>query len=222
MPITELDEIVVRAGPGRTAADLGAQDRRPIDELMPRGQTLPIRLGELAALSRVATATRALGLISNSATETSVFSETVPGGLMGPSGIVRCRWFGRYDNSSTAGRQLRVRINFGGVLIYNDITQNLSQTQGLHSIELNFEIANLASVSSNIMYGYARIQEMDPADTGFGNITGGTAYESNAQIGSAVLTTDTDQDQTIEITMQLSDGEATQTVDRDTAYLQLL
>lgn len=141
--------------------------------------------------------------IVNTITETSTYSVTVKGGALGANGAVRVTILGEYLNNSGAGATVTLRVKFGGVTIYQDVTASIATSALTRPFRLDFFLSNRNSTGLNIMTGRVHIGNIVAATTGAGDLaTDGllsTMIDSNP--GGSI---DTTLDQVFDVTIQHS------------------
>lgn len=139
---------------------------------------------------------------SNTATETSIFSFTLPGGTLTATGVMHCHLEGNYENDSGLSSSLTFTYYYGGVSIGTvGYSQPVSGTS-LKPWSLEFNLSTLGTTN---------------AEEGFLGL-----LESGASDLNAALTVDSTANQTVEISGILGNsGTATQVLNVYSGYCQL-
>jgi hypothetical protein len=160
-------------------------------------------------------------VVSDSTSETSLYSTTVDAGVMSTDGIVHLMITGAYTNSTGANQTLRVRVKFGGVELWNDVTGNATTNANEHGVRIDLFLANDGAANSQTLTGDIDIGGVGGATTGSGDL-GNDEIQSTAIITTpSASTVDTTSAQTLEVTVQLSTATAGGSVRRDMAFAEL-
>jgi hypothetical protein len=144
--------------------------------------------------------------ISNTVTETAIYSYTIPGGTLGASDALSLTLLSEFLNNSGANRGFTVRVKFGGSTVIDITTGNQLGSNAARRInKLEITLSARGSTSSQIVT--LDVAQMSVAS--FGTVTTGTgaAYSQGtvaARLHSGALSVDTTSNQTLEVTIELS------------------
>lgn len=84
--------------------------------------------------------------VTNTVTETTVFTYTVPAGLLGTSGALRLTLIGDYYNNTGTGPASTIRVKYGSTTIYS---QSDNITQGANRAGVLLEVVLSAANATN-------------------------------------------------------------------------
>lgn len=158
--------------------------------------------GGVQVLDRDVTEAEAL----NTTTETSVYSFTVPGGTLGASGVLRVSHLGRWLQNSGAGRPGPiVRVKYGGVVVFwAQHTSNVGTNANPHPVYLELLIAAANATNAQRVDGRLSIGGVyaEPPAAAVADVATLTS-------GHNALAVDSTTNQTLQLTVQLSNATAT-------------
>ncbi len=146
--------------------------------------------------------------VSNSVTETTIYTYTVPANELGTDKIVQGIVEGTYLNNSAANRTVRVRVKYGATTILDKTSGALGTSATPGTFSINFYLANQGA--TNVQQAY-----MD------------CSFESGANVSSdftdrGVAAIDSTTSQNIVVTVALTNATATQTLEKRLATLNML
>jgi hypothetical protein len=160
-------------------------------------------------------------VVSNSNTEATLYSYTVPANLLGTDRILKMTVLGAYINNTGSNQTLRVRYKFGGAEMWNDVTANAASNANERGFRFEFWIANQGTTNSQTGGGTAFIGGTGAASAGSGDlgsyVTLGDAHITFTSDPSINTTSPT----TMEITVQMSTTKAGTSVRQDLAFMEL-
>lgn len=146
----------------------------------------------LVALNRADTTETTL---SNSAAETTMWTGTLTGGVLGINDALQVAFYGSLLNNSGAGRTYTFRLKLGGTTIASMITP-VTNSASVGAYQFQGFIKNAGATNSQKGTGFALAQASN------GVVNGGS--------GSAAI--DTTVNQTLALTIQADAATATQTL----------
>lgn len=137
--------------------------------------------------------------IQNTVTETTLYSVVVPAGMMGANKSIRTVLAGAYVNNTGANRTFTLKVKFGGTVIFQDDTLNITTNAAARIFALEFELTNRTTTSQ---FGLGRVVlgQASAATSGTGDL-GTAANFLDALILAASSTADTSATQAFEITI---------------------
>lgn len=152
-----------------------------------------------AQLARYRAAAVAVG--PSDATEVTLINQTIPGGLMGTTGILRCTAGGDFMNSS-GSHAWTFRVYAGGVKIYDSgISLSAQATRRPFFAQMSY--ANRNSAAANQLAGFIDMGTQTAPTTGIGAIVAGATGSTPSAFASDLQTIDTSADWIFKVTMQL-------------------
>lgn len=160
---------------------------------------------------------------NTSATETTLYSVTVPANSMGANGIVRMIITGYYKNNSAAGDTFRMRVKFGGTTHYSDLTGAITANAQLHPFYIEVLVQNKNATNSQwiaVRHG----MNFAGATTGIGDI-GTVAGQFTTTVASdptSLPAIDTTAAATLAVTIQLTTSDANIEFAREMAYCEVM
>ncbi len=86
--------------------------------------------------------------VSNSSTETAVYSFSIPAGTMGTNGHVAFELAGEYENSTAGSSGFRIRVKLGSTTVWDTDMQSVSFNANFRAFFLVGKISNRSSASS--------------------------------------------------------------------------
>ena len=164
-----------------------------------------------AQLARYRTAA-AVAVGPSDASEVTLISQTIPGGLLGVTGAVRCTIIGDWlNNHASATRTVTLRVYAGGTKIYDAATAAITQSTTRRAFYGEMSFVNLNSASSNRLSGIAAVGTNAAPTTGIS--TWGTASLGTHVVpqvfASDIVAIDTALGWIFKVTLQLSASEST-------------
>lgn len=109
-------------------------------------------------------------IISNSNTETTIFSAAIAGGAITSTGMVRCRINATYVNNVDSTKTVTIKIKYGSTTLYGDTTPGLLYGTGSRPIWIEFILANQNATNSQILNGLIMFGLISEAVTGTGTL----------------------------------------------------
>jgi hypothetical protein len=145
--------------------------------------------------------------ISNTVTETAIYSYTIPGGTLGASDALSLTLLSEFLNNSGTTRGFTIRVKFGGSTVIDFSTGNnfgSSATRRVGSIEILVNARG--STSAQMVTLSASVPVLTPV---FGTVNTGTGTtmstaDNTLRLHSGALSVDTTSNQTLEVTIELS------------------
>lgn len=135
--------------------------------------------------------------IVNSTAETDIFSVTVPANTMGIDKILRATILGELKNDSGVSQTFRLRIKFGGTVLY-DYDATAEDDSDRRACLFLLWLANQNASNDQIGGGFMSLGQASPATVGIGAID--TGIERENIIRGIDVAIDTTVDQTFVIT----------------------
>lgn len=157
--------------------------------------------------------------VSNSTTETTVFSYSLTGGTLGANGGLKLYIGFRFQNASGTGVTFRYRLKLGGTIIHNSVTHAITSATGQRPCWLEVNIRNNASESSQIYFGNISIGGLGGAlTTGVYGGAGGTGFSGGGFGGTSAINTASTQ--ILAVSFQLGTANANARFDKYYAILE--
>lgn len=160
-------------------------------------------------------------VITNSTTETTIFSGTVPGGTLGTGGAVHFYITGQITNVSGAGQTFILRVKFGGTTMYAATSASLSSTSTARTFQIEGWVNPENSASAQRFGGTLAINAPVAATTGYGPLDG-TPPMFYLPCFGGTATVDSSSDRTLDITMELSAADSNYSVTVHKAFAEKL
>lgn len=161
--------------------------------------------------------------VVNTAAETSFYSFSVPANVLDTQKMLRLTLYGDYLNNSGAGRTLTIRVKFGGNTYYNDVSGTLAASASRHPFRWEVLLGNRNATNVQSIGGYFSMGIAGGATTGLGDLatfaTNTTGFETPFYNDGAV---DTTAARTLEVTVQHSTNNASLSIRRQMAILEVL
>jgi hypothetical protein len=209
--------------PGRRALIWPGETGEPGDYLLlavagPQAGSSPLPAFEGHILARAGQAT----IFSNSAAEQTLFSYTVPGGLLRTDRALRLTTLLRYLNNTGASRTFTLRIKFGTTTLYDDVSTAWSSTTQDRPIMLRITLANAGASNAQEMAFHLdspSVTTLTSTTAGLGDLAT-TPYA--LFFGGGSSTEDTTADRLFAVTLQASNASTLHTATRRHATLELL
>lgn len=163
--------------------------------------------------------------VTNSTTETTIYTYTIPGGTVDANGELRLTLLNEYLNNSGANRSLTIKVKLGGATVMEDTTGNIGASALNRIINLEVRVSALGATNSQKVALFGVI----PAASGaVGTVTTGTGMATtiitslNWSSGLTALTQDMTASAVLEVTVTHPSTTATQTWTTYAATLELL
>lgn len=149
--------------------------------------------------------------VSNTTTETTIVSHTIPAGTLGLSNIIRIEIGGSCVNNSGGTPNLTLKFKYGSTVVYGDAANSIPSNSRTRGIRIFFDLVNNgSSESSQVGTGLIVLGSVSSADTGYGNINGTGVQGHDVVGGTASEDSTTDLD--LEVTAQWSTAASTITL----------
>jgi len=158
--------------------------------------------------------------ITNTTTETTVYSYTVPANKLSTNKMLRLTLVGDYLNNSGANRSLRLRIYLGDTLIFDDSGSVVSPYPDLRAWRLTLNLSNLGAVDSQFLSGFFNVSSASEALVGTGDFAGTVDDCTLTFCGSA--SEDTTADKLFKVTLTFSAANENLTLKCYYALLELI
>lgn len=139
-------------------------------------------------------------------TEVTLIDQTIPGGLLGVRGAVRCLVDGNFLNNGAAGQTVTLRVYAAGTKIYDGVSGGYTQSANRRGLWLDMVFANRNSESANELAGFLAVGNANAPTAGISNLAAGFA---NSSFGSGQVAIDTSASWAFKVTVQLSASETT-------------
>lgn len=174
----------------------------------------------------------ALDIVSSGA-ETTLYSKTVTGGHMSTNRMLRLTLVGDYFNNSAATRTLQLKVKFGGTTIFDDTAGDavnaITVSAARRPLILQLWLGNQGATNAQFLGGFVSIGQPGGATTGIGDLaqmTLGSGSGTNQAFlpitSDGVAALDTTTDKLLDITVTHSAANASLSVRRQYAVLELL
>lgn len=156
-------------------------------------------------------------------TEVTLIEQTIPGGLLGVYGRLRCTFGGSFLNSSVS-RTYTLRVYAGGTKIL-DVTSVAIAAAAMRRAfagELNF--ANRNNAASNLVFGSVGLGAASSPTLGVGGALSGSGSGGSVPntIASGVVAINTAVDWAFKVTLQLSFADAAFDIALDQVLLEVM
>jgi hypothetical protein len=139
--------------------------------------------------------------VVNTGSETTVFTETIPGNNVGPDAQIRLTLWGDFLNSSGGNSTCTIRVKYGGTTIFT-YAESLASDANRRNFKLKVDICYLNA--TNAQRAFCEAQMSAPA------ANGSTAAVSNQGISrDTTLTKDTTTSQTLLVSVHHDGGTST-------------
>jgi hypothetical protein len=209
--------------PGRRVLAWPGETGEPGDYLVlavagPQDGSSPLPSCEGHVLARAGQAT----IFSNSTAEQTLFTHTIPGGLLRTDRALRLTTLVRYLNNTGASRTFTLRIKFGTTTLYDDVSTAWSSSTQDRPIMLRLTLANTGASNAQEMAFHLdspAIGTITSTTAGLGDLAT-TPYA--LYFGGGSSTEDTTTDRTLTVTLQASNASTSHTATRRHATLELL
>lgn len=163
--------------------------------------------------------------VTNSTTETTIYTYTIPGGTLDANGELRLTLLNEYLNNSGANRSLQFKVKLGGATVIDSTTGNLGASALNRIISLELRVSALGATNSQKV---ALVGIIPAASGSVGTLTTGAGMATtiitslNLSSGLTALTHDMTASATLEVTVTHPTTTATQTWTTYAATLELL
>lgn len=157
--------------------------------------------------------------IGNTAAETSLYSFSVPANALSTLGKLRLQAMGEYLNNTGVARSIQIKVKFGGVTIFDDVTPTFAASATSRPFLLDLLLANLSLTNSQFFHGVLYVGTLAATVAGIGDA--GTDPPLNATIAGSA-SADTTSAQTLDITISHPVASASLVMTRKHAALELI
>lgn len=157
--------------------------------------------------------------VTNTTTETGLYSLSVPGGLLGTDRALRLTVFGRYLNNSGLNATFTLRVKYGGTTYYQGITPALATNASRRPCKFEVWLSANNATNSQRVWGQFAVGNVTATTTGEGAFSAGDqvamTWAGNAAIDSTAA-------QTFALTLEHSTANANVTFGRHYAVIEVL
>ena len=161
--------------------------------------------------------------ISNTTSETTLYSFTVPGGTMGPNSTLRFEITGDFLKTPASSHSLTLRIKFGGTTLFADTHTSIGPETNVAPVIINIDLNNKDSLSSQFIHGDFTIGNRQTAPTtGIGTITASSFIDATIASALGSSSADTTSDQTFEVTVQFNLADSNYRIRRLASHVEHL
>lgn len=129
-----------------------------------------------AAYPRVLYTSDATLNISNTATETTLFSDYVPAATLQSGRAVRLRIYGTLLNNSGANRTINLRVVFGGTDVFNDVSGAYAAAATRYPWYFEVTIPSRVTVAFQSAFGIFWMGPASAAASGIGDFGAGATF----------------------------------------------
>lgn len=156
-------------------------------------------------------------LVSNTTTETSVYSKTITGNDLGANGGLRLTLTGTLLNNTGSDQNIQLRLKFGSKTITVSFSTRIATNGAKHNVQIKVWLMNLGAANSQAYGGDILIGYYDD-NNGFDTAGAvksmliGSIYDSSA--------IDTTTSQTLEVTAQFGTANANLQFDMKFGFLE--
>lgn len=135
--------------------------------------------------------------VTNTTTETTLYSVTVPANTLGTNHLLRVSIGGTYLNNTGLNHSIRLKIKYGAMTLYDDTTDSLGVDANNRGWRLELILAANAATNAQKLLGRFAIGDLGAATAGTGDIgkvladqdaMGGPLYGTSAIDSTAAQT----------------------------------
>jgi hypothetical protein len=149
-----------------------------------------------------------------------VYSFAIPANQLGTQNGVRLRLYGTYLNDDGTSRNLRVRIKFGGVTLWDDELGSIANSSATRGVFLDVQLFNAGTNATQRLGGLLSLSGPGNATTGSGGFNATSAGGLAALSASGTVSTTSAQ--TLEVTVQHNASDANLSFTRQWATLEFI
>ncbi|MBC7419903.1 MAG: hypothetical protein H7328_04165 [Bdellovibrio sp.] len=157
--------------------------------------------------------------VTNTVTETAIYSYTVPAGMLGTQSGLKLNLIGTYLNNSGANKTVRIRVKYGANVLFDDTSLNFATAATTRSYNLNIDLFNAGATNSQKMGGLSSFSNSAAPVAGVGDFTVTNVLNS---IIYGTAATDSTLAQVLTVTVVHSVAATTVTMTNQMASLQFL
>ncbi len=151
--------------------------------------------------------TGAQSVISNTVTETTLYSCTIPAGILGTDRSFKFEADGAYLNTTGLNRTFILRIKLGGNTYYNDPTPNIATGASERTWDLSVKFKNMDSQSTNRLHGRLELSPVGGTTSGVGDLGAAQTIDMNLSSQGANPNLDMSVDRLFEVTIEHSNAD---------------
>lgn len=180
----------------------------------PQVGSSPLPSHEGNVLARAGNAT----IFSNTSAEQTLFSYTVPAGLLRTDRALRftCLW--NYLNNTGANRTFTLRVKLGATTLYADATVAIATSATIRPVFLDIVLGNADATNDQALGGRIDIANVAATTSGLGDL----ATASTPRLFGGSAAEDSTADLVFAVTLQASNASNSHTATRRLATLELL
>lgn len=158
---------------------------------------------------------------NTTSSETTVYTYSIPAGLLSTNRSVRLTLNATYLNNSGAGRTLSMAIKLGSTTLWAESTAaaGLAANAARRPVKLEFILANQSSASAQAMTCFLSIGNVGTATSGIGDMATGNFSDT---ICGGAASEDTSSAKTLVVTITHSTSNANLEFRVESAWLELL
>jgi hypothetical protein len=158
--------------------------------------------------------------VTNTTTETTIFSYAVPANELGTARKLRCEMGGDYLNNNGVASTLRLRLKYGGTTIFDDIVAVSSVSATRRPWYLMLSLCANGAAGAQSLFGFMLLGTAGGATAGLGDIDTDEVESMAPFFGTSAV--DSTVSQTLEVTATWSTANAGLSLRRFHAGLERL
>jgi len=158
--------------------------------------------------------------VTNTTSETTVFSYAVPANELGTARKLRCEMGGDYLNNNGVAPTVRLRIKYGGTTIFDDTVAVSSTSATRRPWYLTFSLCANGAAGAQSLFGFMLLGSAGGATAGIGDIDTDEVETMAPFFNTAAI--DSTVSQTLEVTATWSTAATTLSFRRFHAGLERL
>lgn len=157
--------------------------------------------------------------VANTTTETTVFSQSIAGGVLGTTKALRLSLIGDYLNNSGGDSNFRVRVKFGATTVFDSGDAAMTASANTRGFKLDFMLSALNATNAQVGSCTVVIANATSATAGH---AGGSDIFLTLSETHATVAEDSTASKTLLVTLQHGTAAATITANAYIAFLELL
>lgn len=154
-----------------------------------------------------------LATVSNSVSETTLYSYSLAGNTLGATGVLHCHAAGEYLNNSGGNAQYTLKVYYGASALLTGLTNNIAASATSSHWSIDWTIATTGATNTEYLEGFFPFTAASVA----GTLTGQQTFEQ----GYNTAAVDSTAAQTVKLSGTMASNTATQTLSSSEGYCEL-
>ena len=190
-------------------ASLDASTKVPIAQIPTGSTSTTVSLGDHTHTTDWGTSSGTATTVTNTTTESSLWSFTLPANTLGTANGVHVKMFGTMVNNSGANRAYTISVKYGATTIFSDALANIGANAASRAWVIDLTLGAANATNSQTLIGTMSVSSTASATTGTGDLNSADTITQRTFYGTSAE--DSTADKTFNVTITFPANTSTQT-----------